>query len=235
LVNNKITPWDDAAFQEIEVSTGKIQQTKYYSGISVEGYMFAFSNHPISGNKDDLHFIMPLCDTVFHCYGGQFEPLFVIRHSNKMAPVEQYKLSDKSNMVGLDFENVKRNLFTGFKDFFETKDHILLNYGITGYNSGYFFANKSRLQGSYHRLASIADVDNPFVSLDEEIKTMPFFKIKASDGDSFISIVQAYQLLAMKDKIEDSSDDNLKRLRTLIDSLDEEDNPVLFFYKIKEN
>jgi hypothetical protein len=236
LLNSDITPWTNLAYKLYDISNGQTMLTKSYYGISVEGYVLDFSKHPMTKFNDELHFIMPLCDTVFSCYDSRFEPKYVIEHSCKMAPIGQYNLTAQKSKTALDFQYIQDGFFTGFTDIFETQEHLLLNYGVTGYNSGYFLANKNSLQGSYHILSTIEDIDNPFiVPENKEITSMPFFKIKTTDGTSFVSVVQPHQLLGLKEQINDKNDSNLTKLKSVIETVKEDDNPLLVFYKLKDN
>jgi hypothetical protein len=236
LQNYIISPGSNTAYNLYDITEDKIIQKKEYNHISVIDHHLAFSNHPMTESETGADMIMPLCDTIFNCHDGKIEPKYIIEHEKKMAPIEKYKLDFDKTITWLDMQYTEDGFFTGFKDIFETKEHILLNYGITGYNSGYFLADKTSLEGNYHSFSFFEDIDVHIPQqIEAEIFTMPFFRIKTTDGENFVSLVQAYQLLPFKEKINVHKDPNLAKLKTVIDSLDEEDNPVLIFYKLKED
>ncbi|MDR1371794.1 MAG: 6-bladed beta-propeller [Dysgonamonadaceae bacterium] len=222
LLNNSITPENTAAYR-LYNDKGETVFSKQYYGFSVSDYALLFSINPIAKVDDGLHFIMPLCDTVFQCKDDYVIPKYIIEHSKKMATIENYKMNNEQTITGFEIQSVKDGLFTGFRDIFETDRHILLNYGwISGYNSGYFLVDKKTDIGLYY----LYDKESIF-------SVMPFFRINASDGKNFVSIVPAYQLLPFKGKIDAANDENLEKFKTGVENLDEEDNPVLFFYKLK--
>ncbi|MDR1371809.1 MAG: 6-bladed beta-propeller [Dysgonamonadaceae bacterium] len=224
LLNNSISPENEPAYL-LYNDKGETVFSKPYSGFSVSGYMMTFSRNSIAKTDDGQHFIMPFCDTIFQCKDDSVIPKYIIEHSKKMATIENYKLNREQTMLEFEIQSIKDGLFTGFKDIFETDRHILLNCGwMSGYskefNISYFLVDKKTDTGLYYLY-------------DDESISMPFLRINASDGKNFVSIVPAYKLLPFKGKIDATNDENLEKFKTGVENLDEEDNPVLFFYKLK--
>ncbi|MDR1372187.1 MAG: 6-bladed beta-propeller [Dysgonamonadaceae bacterium] len=236
LANYFLTPKNNIAYKLLSLKNAGILQEKNYNSITVSDHLFAFSRHPVTSTEKGADFIMPLCDTIFNCYNKEFKPKYKIEHFQSMAPSDKYQANINKTIYSLDYEFGQADYFTGFKDLFETKKHILLNYNAFGYQSAYFIANKERLTGNYFLHTGIENA-NEFVApaIEDTITKMPFFKINTTDGRSFISLIQPFYLLLYKDKFKESTDENLSNLKKITDILLEEDNPVLIFYTLKDD
>jgi len=230
---------ENIAYKLFDSANHNMIQTKAYQYVSSPSFIYSFSTHPMSvDNNGAVSLIMPLCDTIFQCIDTEFIPQYTVQHSNKMAPVVSLELNKKNNPVTLGLQYIKDGLFTGFTSILETKDKLLLNFGFYGDNSGYFIADKESMKGSYHVYSNLDNMNNSYsldAESDEKILNMPFFKPLESNSDYFISYVMAYRLIALQENIEDSADSNLAKLKSTIDTLNEEDNPILIFYKLKNN
>jgi hypothetical protein len=113
----------------------------------------------------------------------------------------------------------KQGLFSGFTALFETNTHILLEFSDKGLILGYFLCDKTSKQGNYY-----------LYSTDEEMQQIPFFRIKGSFDDTFVGISQPEELLLYKWNIPGEAGVQFNKM---LSSLREDDNPVLFFYKLK--
>jgi hypothetical protein len=192
--------------------------------IKFSDYMYEFSKHPITYTEDGFDVIMPLCDTIFSYTTKGFRPGYIVGHSLKMTPFDCINNEKNKIYPTLLMENGQSGYFTGFTAIFETKKHLLLNYLVEGTLDGYFLADKGRGEGSYY-----------IHSTDEEIISMPFFCIVDVNGEDFISLCDADYLLNLKDRIQESDDPYLGKLKSVLDHLKEDDNPVLIFYTLEDS
>jgi hypothetical protein len=187
--------------------------------------MLAFSKYPIAKSEEGVDFIMPLNDTVFNCLNEKFSPKYVIEHTQKMVSAKSCQLSFDNSFMSFCIEYGKNGYFTGFSEIFETKEHILLNYKVSGVFPGCYLVNKNHSEGKYYKHY-----------FDGKVNKFPFFNIISTDGNSFISVVQPEDLLRLKGNIANNSKDPyLKKLKEVIDNLRDDDNPVMIFYELKEN
>jgi hypothetical protein len=225
LLNYNVNPWENIAYKLLNVTNWKTYEEKSYKPISISDFMLGFSKHPFAKSEEGVDFIMPLNDTIFNCSNEKFIPKYVIEHSQQMANTKSCQISFDKSFMSLCMEYGKNGYFTGFSEIFETKEHILLNNQISGIVLGYYLVNKNQLKGKYY-----------MHSTDEEVNQLPFFHIITTDGNSFISVIQPENLLYLKEKIVNNSNDPyLKKLKEVIDNLRDDDNPILIFYELKDD
>ncbi|MDR3245646.1 MAG: 6-bladed beta-propeller [Prevotellaceae bacterium] len=193
-----------------EISYNPIKTTNYGQSLS--------RNHMTNTDDGDIDFIMPLCDTVFSYSDGKIKTKYIVDLPAPMPPREKFICSAPDNsFITILSKFCADGYFSGFFSIFETKDHIYLEYKYKGIFSAYYLGNKNTLKGNYH------------VSVyNKTISEIPFFRVIHSTDDVFVSIESPYNLLVIKDALEESAE--LKKFRDILKSLDEEDNPVLFFY-----
>jgi hypothetical protein len=203
---------------EKEKKVKKIQEISY-NPIKTTNYGMSLSkNHMTNTDVGDIDFIMPLCDTVFSYSDGEIKAKYIVDLPALMPPREQFVCStpDKDyNTILSKF--CADGFFSGFFSIFETKDHICLEYRYKGFFPSYYLGNKNTLKGNYYVSA-----------YPKTISEIPFFTVKHSTDEVFVSVEYPYNLLVIKDALDES--DGLKKFRGVLKSLDEEDNPVLFFY-----
>jgi hypothetical protein len=223
---------ENTAYKLFDFTSQKLLKTKQYQ-YSTCSSIYLFSKHPISSINNSASMIMPLCDTIFQCEGNDFVPKYRIEHSKKMAPIVTAELDHKTNPTTLGLQYINDGLFTGFNDIFETDNKLFLSYGFYGDNLGYFVADKTSMSGSYFIFSDVDNINNSSIST-ENLTYMPFFKPIETDENYLVSYVYAYNLLSLRDKINNEcKDGNLLKLNNLIYTIQEEDNPVVFFYKLK--
>jgi hypothetical protein len=190
-----------------------------YNPIKLDNHIYYYSNHPMSRSDRQVDFILPLCDTVFCYTESSFFPKYIVEIPGKM--VSKHQIKNNTASYRQDIVNLgKQGFFTGFTAIFETEKHILLEYSEQGLILGYFLCSKTSKQGYYHLYAT-----------EEESYQIPFFRIIGSFDNTFIGVSQAYFLFGGEWKISGETGSQFNRM---ISSLQEEDNPVLFFYKLKE-
>jgi hypothetical protein len=225
LLNYCINPWENTAYNLLNMKNMKSIGKKTYSPITISGFMLEFSKHPITESENGVNFVMPLSPVVFNCHNGVMAPVYRIEHSQKMAPIEKYRLTFDNSLLDVDLLYGRDSYFTGFKEIFETKNHILLNYRCAGAMVGYYIANKKRQEGRYY-----------VQSVDEYIDDFPFFSISETMCGDFVSVCESEYLLFFKDNIRNSKNNpHLEKLKSVLDHLKEDDNPVLIFYQFKDD
>jgi hypothetical protein len=194
----------------------KEMQEISYSPIKTTNYGMSLSrNHMTNTDDGDIDFIMPLCDTIFSYSDGEIKTKYIVDLPAPMPPREKFICSAPNNTYNSILSKFYADgYFGGFFSIFETTDHIYLESF-----PGYYFGNKNTLKGNYH------------VSVySQTISEIPLFRIKHATDEVFVSVEYPYNLLVLK--VKDALDESgeMKKFRDILKSLDEEDNPVLFFY-----
>jgi hypothetical protein len=194
---------------------------KYFSHapIKLNNYIHYFSNHPMAISDKGINLILPLCDTVYNYYKSSFSTKYVVETQGKMATRDQLgsKFSIFENLIDLG----NKGYFTGFTNIFETTKHIFLGCAYNGIVMGYFLCDKKTKQGYYYYYHNI---------ISNEI--IPFNNIQCAFGDNvFVGVSQPEDLLREDWNVPGETGVEFKKL---LSSLREDDNPVLFFYKLKD-
>lgn len=228
LLNYIINFDDNEAYSIIDgEDCSKNEYLKSYAPIEVKGYLYSFSNHPMSESVDgNINFIMPLCDTIFEYSNKQYRPKYVVDASSKMVDRSLFKTN--ATDMGASYplmlsKYVNDGFFTGFAGIFETDKYILLRYRHKGSLSGFFIANKKSLKGNYY---SSSTPKNP--------SKMPFYYIIGSNDNEFIGTVNATDILSLYDDLQNNASEKiLNKLKKTVEGLDEESNPCLVFYSFE--
>ena len=221
---------ENTAYLLFKRNNAKILAKKSYHPIIVSHYRYAFSSSPMVQIGDRVNFIMPLCDTIFTCYNGQFIPLYVIEHRGEMAPKEKFVTSPKNYYPSLLDTYGYKGYFTGFDNYCETNDYILL--GLQDYRSDMrigagCLVSKQKKKGAYFVYTFESD------KVINTMQDIPFRYIRTCAGDYFVGCCTPEDLLSLKIS-PTTKDPVVKRLQDVIDNLQEDDNPVLIFYKLKD-
>lgn len=199
---------------------------KSYSPIKLSNYMCEFSKHPISKTKDGFDFIMPLSDTIFTIRNNKVVPKYVINRKSRMAPIDKFVSTPKNSMFSLYLEYGQKGYFTGFESLYETEDYLLLGYRHRGAALAAFLVNKRNKKGTYFLYSH----DSKQI---QKMQDIPFFVIMGCDKDYFVSMYQPDVLMGLNVSGKSSSA-SVKKLKQVVGSLKEDDNPVLIFYKLKK-
>jgi uncharacterized SAM-binding protein YcdF (DUF218 family) len=188
-----------------------------YNPIKLNKYIYFFSAHPISKCMEKIHFILPICDTVYSY--PSFLPAYIVETPRRMASKNQ--ISQNTDAYTKDIRDLnKSGYFTGFTALYETKKHVYLECKYDGVVLGYFFADKATKQGNYY-----------FGGQAENTK-IPFFYIIGATDNSLIGMATSESLSAYKFKFEDDYAEG-QQLKNICSSMLEDDNPILFFYEFK--
>ena len=219
---------ENMGYQLFDVNNLKVLDKKSYSPVTAVNIMFPLSVHPITETEKGVNFIMPLCDTIYSCHNDKFQPEYIIEHKQKMAPKDKYILGDgpdRNTYTSLALKFEKDGFFTGFNGIYETDNHILLTYICSYYNSC-FLANKKKQEGRYYVLGEI----------DEDSKNIPLFReIIGCYKNTFICTINMLNLPYYKDVLSNNRNKGMTQFKTIVESIEEDDNPVLIIYTLNEN
>ncbi|MDR2144890.1 MAG: 6-bladed beta-propeller [Tannerella sp.] len=222
----------DIAYNLLDLDNLKISDKKSYLPIKSLDAGYPIGKHPINKLKKDVHFMMPNNDTIFSVENDKFTVEYMIEHRQKMCPSDKYIISanNEDDPFRLAQRYSKQNLFTGFDGLYETENHILLTYfafddGDYKGQSG-FLANKKKLEGKYFRLGVI----------DENSTSIPFFyDVICSDEKSFVSMIDMNNFEYYKELLKDNKNEGIAPLKSVLDYLEEDANPVLIFHTLADD
>lgn len=222
LVYRVMNPWDNFQYVLFDVKNSFTCLWKNYSydPIRLKDHAVDFSSRPMADTKEGIHFILPLCDTVFQFSQGNIIPACVIELPLPMLPKKFFK--DELNTQKSYFSMVNNlagdTYFSGFTGIFETSTHLLLKYR-DGYIASYYLADKKERKGSFQQLKGGPD-----------LKEIPLWDILSATEDEFISAISCEMLLDWEEKVEDKSaiHPDLKKILAISQF---DDNPCLVFYR----
>jgi hypothetical protein len=219
LVSHGINMEANMAYSLVNLNNNElIGQYFSYAPIKLNNYAYHYSDHPMTKSPEGINFILPLCDTVYSYNNSVFSPKYVVEIPGKMLSKTQIE-ENTSDYTKNIIEWGQQGFFTGFTAIFETDSHILLEFKDSGLILGYFLCDKKSKQGTYYFYAS----DNTYI---------PFFRIRGSFDDTFVGVSEPDKLLQTEWDIPGETGVQFKNM---LSSLREDDNPVLFFYKLKND
>ena len=188
---------------------GKTANTQEYTG-----------RHAFTIQKDTIFCVSPFSPNIYYWTNGNndIRPyLSIVTGQETLSEKEQTSIEDFGIMRYSELLN--QNVFVGFTDLFITPQYYFLGF----YNLSYFLVNKSSNKG----------VKYEYFTQTDKISYLPLINIRATSPQDFlVGFEEAYKLKQWKINIE-TQDGNLKKVRTIIQQISAEDNPCLFFYKIK--
>lgn len=220
LINNYFNFEENMGYTFLHISKDSISYKKIfsYSPIFIQDHIYAFSKHAMEKVGEEIHFIMPLCDTVYAYSDMHFYPKYIIETPQKMADKQTFSNISLSNpyfMVMLQMG--QKGFFTGFTELFETNDMFLLNYKDNGGVLGFYVGNKKTKEGNYYLYTHSFD------------KQMPVIPIVGSYKNQFIGTYESENIASFKDQIDSSRPEYIK-LKTIMEGNPEDYNPILVFY-----
>lgn len=193
---------------------------KPYAPISLKEHTYVFSQHAMTRYKNQIHAIMPICDTVFTYHKGELIPRFVLETPQKMANRNDFsEITPANPYFFVEIEVGKRGYFTGFSTLFETDQLLLLNFKDHGGVLGFYIADKTDLWGDYYLYSYRFDKGQ-----------IPVFPIVGVTKNQLIGTLECENLLNFKDQI-DTSRPEYACLKEIMDGNHADYNPVLVFYQ----
>lgn len=173
----------------------------------------------ISFHDDTIKLILPFDNKIYTCNDTCLTPIISIRTDKKI--LSEKRLNAETDFSIMTYFNAsEEGYFTGFKNICETKDYMLLNEA--GENQ-YFLVNKRKNMGRRY-----------FYNQTDEQGSLPLLGICTTDGDFLVGTVSNLVLKNLVEQIpKNVSGEELKKLREVGFAMHEEDNPCIFFYKLR--
>jgi len=170
---------------------------------------------------DDVIIYSPeFTDTLFAVFKDRVTPLYYLNYKG----VEPLQIDENITDESLKEYNLKYSLFNG--DIIELKDFVVLNIFHDRHDK-YIVYNKLNKKIK----CSSRHLENPFFFLSY-IKPITRYK-----DNYVVSVYQAYQILAEKEKMyslyDNMSDKHKSLMDKLFTELDEDDNPVLILFHMR--
>lgn len=189
-----------------------------YDPLRVIDHAVAFSKHPMTETKDGIHFIKPLCDTVFQYSQGRVTPAYVIELPLPMLPKELFtkELDIQKSYFFMLNELAGQSYFPGFSAIFETSTHVLIKEVYMGC---YYLADKKEKKGFFKQMGGEADLTK-----------IGLYDILSCTENEFIGAIDCETLLDLEEKTEDKSTIH-PELKKILAVSEFDDNPCLVFYR----
>ena len=212
----KNDPYSHKIVSQGEVTDSFFEVPKYLWGVSFGEGIFTQSKNI---------FLKPFFSNTIYQYEDSLIAKYNINFINRNIDVETLSVNKKS--IGSPLEILKsiivdNNRCGGISDIVENRNYLFFSFmameGVT---------NKNYLSGNpINCLYSLKDSScKVFKHL---ISSKYIFNPISSYNDFFVSVVQPYSIV-------EDRDDLPEEMRTLFADISSEDNPVLVFYKLKEN
>ncbi|WP_106829930.1 6-bladed beta-propeller [Parabacteroides pacaensis] len=222
LVYRLMNPFDNFQYAlfDAENSFACLWKNYSYDPIRLKDHAVDFSNRPMADTKEGIHFILPLCDTVFQFSQGNIIPAYRIELPLPMLPKQFFKeeLTTRKSYFSMVNNLAGDKYFSGFTDIFETSTHLLLKYRDS-YIASYYLADKKEQKGSFQQLKGGTD-----------LKEIPLWDILSATEDEFISAISCETLLDWEEKVENKSSIH-PDLKKILATSQFDDNPCLVFYR----
>lgn len=192
-----------------------------YDPIRLKDHAVDFSNHPMTETENGIHFIKPLCDTVFQYSQGNVTPAYVIELPLPMLPKTLFteELDTQKSYFFTVNDLAGQSYFLGFKAIFETSTHVLFKYNRDSFIACYYLADKKEKKGFFKQMEGGSD-----------LKTIELFDVLSCTENEFIGKVDCETLLDWEEKIEDKSTIH-PELKKILTTSKFDDNPCLVFYR----
>lgn len=219
LINYSFNPEFNMGYGLLELSKDSSVCRKQfsYAPISLKDYLYSFSRHSMEKTGDEIHFIMPVCDTIYAYSNQSFYPKYVVETPCEMADKQALSGSTPSNSYFfMLYEQLRKGAFGGFTGLFETEELLLLNYQHEK-GSGFYLANKETMEGNYYTYTYMFG------------KQVPVFPIVGRSENQFIGTIECEELLSFKEQM-DVNNPEYAKLREIIEGNRIDDNPILVFY-----
>lgn len=218
LCNNYIYNDFNQTYSMINIKTG-IRQCLWQSSLHTKNTAMPMGQETVAFNNDSITMLLPFDNVLYTCTDTCLLPVISIRMDKKI--LSEKRLSAETDFSIMTYLNVsEEGYFAGFKSICETQDYILLNEA--GENQ-YFLIDKRINSGRRY-----------FYSVADKQEYLPLLGICTTDGDYLVGTVSNYVLKNLVKQIpENVYGHELNKLREVGLGIQEEDNPCIFFYKIK--
>ena len=209
-------PEENTAYSILDMDTKTIKWLDLtYNPIKLDNFYHYFSRHQMAKVQDEIHFIMPLCDTIFSYSDSSVSAKYITKTHDKIAKKEQIEYNTKSLLRELH-RLEQQDYFVGYHAIYETENIIILEYSTM---ISYYMFDKNTNEGDFHNYTT-----------DDEITEVPFFRIIQSlPNDRFIAVENLEDLLRLMEDTRGSNKD-LLQFKTIVENSEEDDNPIIFIY-----
>ena len=222
LLFNMMNMEDNMAYSVVSPNKGELKGKYFsYDPIKLNNYLYPFSNHPMVKAGDEIHFILPISDTIYSYSNSTFSTKYKIEVNQKMAKKEQigYNTFNYSSELA---KLSRDGYFPGFNAIFETDSKIFLDYASEGL-MGYFLFDKQTGEGYKYEY-----------SYYPPLKNLPFIRIVYSlPDDKLIGISHPDGLSAIiEDLVIENPSPSVRQLMELLENTSNDENPVLIVYQL---
>lgn len=192
-----------------EMSVDSIDSYKIHSDLMAD----RLGIHPYSIRDNSALYVLPFDNNIYEYSGGRTRALYRL-NANKHLLTEKERSEINDLFISAMSENYYEGNFIGFTDIFETSSCVFLN---SLYD--YFLINKR---------SNKVTCCNYFIG--DPISQLPLLRISGIKDDYLISVLTPYD--ASRLQFSDQLDDDAKLLYGVSEQMNDDDNPVLLFYKI---
>ncbi len=220
--------WEDNSIYSIvsAIDYSTIQNIRCYPGKSGEKISYSYSNQPFALFEGKVVFGMLFSDTISAYKDGNAYPCLILNEGKETISQQllSQKLEERNNSYSRLFsELTQAEYVTGFLNFFENKRYIICDFKAKNYSMKAILWDKQKQEGLYI---------NNYLH-----QTPDFGLMKYGNEDFVVRVWESIDVENYKAKLPD--DVHLKAqypepVINIIEEHNEEDNPILIFYKFKK-
>ncbi len=196
---------------------------------SKKGQAVRLSDHPICPVGGVARLLKPYSDTIYTWQGDQFSPTYILKRNRKAIEREQLQLkmeeAQQNWIIALSNIVKKTDYSPGIKNIFETERYLCLDFYHNSLLPNTLVWDKEKKTGIHveENVFSNSNFSSIFYSRDNEL----------------VRIWATEQIGKFKEKLVQMSPEELKNVpmhwREVLETFDEEEeNPMLLIYKLKE-
>lgn len=171
---------------------------------------------PMSYFKNEFKLTLPFDNKIYTLQDGKMFPKMIIQTEKSIVKENQQKGLNDYEGIMTHIEFIDKGYFAGITSIFETNNYTLLEMAF-GYN--YFLFSKTSNKGRLYNY-----------SIKKDLKTLPLINIIGCSDDHLIGV--GTPMLLRGKSIEDTTNENILKLKKHLDSLSYDANPTLFIYKL---
>jgi hypothetical protein len=210
----------------------------YQYPVKLEKHMsIRLSNHSYSIRNDEVHYVIPFSDTIYSYKNDEVSKFLLLESGKPTLEPHQIKekgsINDNNILETIDNVAWDGKYTTGCKNIFETDAYIYCML-----NDRYIIDDDGRLPVHNAILLNKNNNKGVYISVSDDLLTPCLVDIFYSFNNTFIRIWDANLLTYFKENAKEGGlynrDDYPAEVWDIVDNYDEEDNPVLIFYTLKQ-
>jgi hypothetical protein len=172
-------------------------------------------------------------DTIYHISGKTVERAYYVDFGDMKKDKRFYSsMRDPTAELGKMEEYCKEHDICNIISLEETKTHIYFVYFHKNTVNYVFYNKKTKKFIDVYK--DYGDKENKVFPINNDIDGCPFAWILSTDGESLYGIIEAHEILELKESIQNSNAANKDKLLKMIDGINEDDNPVIVKTKMKK-